>query len=60
MNRLASLGRLRRAPRIPRIAQWGAFSTSRSGGATYNVTDADIVSLAKKHQHPLSLADLVK
>lgn len=39
-----------------------AFSASArvSAQSSYNVTDADIVTLAKQRQHPLSLADLVK
>ncbi|EJP64153.1 (3-methyl-2-oxobutanoate dehydrogenase (lipoamide)) kinase, mitochondrial [Beauveria bassiana] len=41
-------------PRRPRL-----FSTSR-GPSVDKVTDADIATLARQTQHPLSLADLVK
>lgn len=68
MNRLVRPGRLTRrlqrsivTPIATRPSQWRAFATSQSnGGLQYEVTDADIQTLARKHQHPLSLADLVK
>ena len=34
--------------------------TDSRASSSYNVTDADIMSLAKLRQHSLSLADLVK
>jgi hypothetical protein len=37
-----------------------AGSGSGAGNSSYNVTDADIMALAKMRQHKLSLADLVK
>ncbi|KAG9256496.1 branched-chain alpha-ketoacid dehydrogenase [Emericellopsis atlantica] len=70
MNIIARPGpRLFRLPPLRRIAQpWSSprtLATHTRGGSShsstdYEVTDADIRTLASKHLHPLSLADLVK
>lgn len=67
MNRLTSSGRLCRSLRTYSLLQTPSHASGRTSAllprrclSTYNVTDADILTLAKQHQHPLSLADLVK
>ncbi|KAF7555428.1 hypothetical protein G7046_g6552 [Stylonectria norvegica] len=49
------------APCPPRV-QWRCFSSSRPARAihSHKVSDAEIAALARQHQHPLSLADLVR